>query len=194
MNFDDIINRDYIIEKAKNINTVVFDVDGVLFTGRVFVDRQGESLKERSLIDGQGISLLRAAGFQIGFVTGENSQHNFLEPIIIKMNNLPSCRDGRWKPVSFGLGKQGQQKVDWVEDWLGVECNWLTIACMGDDLSDWHLLKKAHLAVAPCNAEKKIKLMSHYITDRCGGDGAIRDLANILVEARGYNPEELQLR
>lgn len=170
-------------EKAKNIKAVTFDGDGVLFTGRVFFDSKGEKLKERSFVDGQGISLLRASGIRIAFVTAEKS--GFIEELGKKLNTLPSVQNGNWPPVSVFTGLMGDGKIDAINSWLkeaGIE--WSECAHMGDDLSDYEILKKVGLPAAPAQAESVIKDVCVYVADRRGGDGAIRDLANFILEEK----------
>lgn len=181
-------------DKLKNIKAVVFDVDGVLFTGRAFVHPEsGEMLKERSHIDGQGISLLRALGIQIAFVTGEKT--GFLTVICNKFNSLPSVESGKWEKVGCFLGLQGENKVEAIDEWLtSKNISWQECAAMGDDLADFQMLKKSAFASAPAQAEKIIKNIADYVAEREGGNGAVRDLCNLILEAREIDPTALSLR
>src|SRR3989338_10114835 len=181
-------------EMARKIKAVVLDADGVFFTGRVFVDpKRGEVLKERSHIDGQGISLLRAANIRIAFVSGGTP--GFVEMIGDKLNALPSVKEGKWPPVEIFSGPQGKAKVESVDQWLKkVDLSWPECAYMGDDLSDYQILQKVGLAAAPQQAEDVIKKIVHYIAPRRGGDGAIRDLANLSLDAQGIDVMKLSLR
>lgn len=181
-------------EKFKKIKAVVFDADGVLFSGRVFVHPEtGEMLKERSHIDGQGLSLLRSLGVKIAFVTGEKSQ--FLEIVCKKLNSSSSVESGEWDKVAFFLDRQGEKKVEAADKWLSENnIDWQECAAMGDDLADYHLLKKAGVAVAPFQAEKIIKDIAHYITERPGGNGAIRDFCNLVLELKNVDPVYLKLK
>lgn len=174
-------------KKIKKIKAVIFDADGVLFSGRVFVHPEtGEMFKERSHVDGQGISLLRDAGIRIVFVTGEKT--GFLQIICNKMNSLPSVVSGKWPKIDFFMGLQGADKVKAIDEWLQEnKINWQECVAMGDDVADYQILKRAGIAVAPVQAEKIIKGMAHYITEREGGNGAIRDLCNLILEVKGIN-------
>lgn len=181
-------------EKLKNIKAVVFDGDGVFFTGRVFISlEKGEALKERSHIDGQGISLLRAIGIRVALISGEKT--GFLEKIGEKLNSLPSVKEGRWQKIAIFTGPQAEQKVETIENWLSeINVDWSECAAMGDDLADYQLLKKAGVATAPAQAEEIIKGIADYVASRKGGDGAIRDLCNLILEAKNINPVFLNLR
>ncbi|MDD5689331.1 MAG: HAD hydrolase family protein [Caldisericia bacterium] len=181
-------------EKLKKIKAVVFDGDGVFFSGRVFMDSlKGEALKERSYIDGQGISLLRAIGFKIALVSGEKA--GFIKMIGKKLNSLPSVKLGEWSKIGIFTDFQSGQKVEIVENWLKeIGVKWEECAAMGDDIVDYQLLRKVGFAVAPAQAEAVIKEIAHYITPREGGNGAIRDFCNLILETKEINPTSLTLR
>lgn len=178
----------------ENIKAVLFDGDGVFFSGRVFIHSEsGEYLKERSHIDGQGISLLRAAGIHVALVSGETT--GFLEAVGQKLNTLPSVRDGKWPPVAVFTGPQGKDKVAAVDGWLkGIGISWGECAAMGDDVSDLELLKKVGFTAVPRQAEEIVKKIAHYVASREGGNGAIRDLCNLILEAKGIDVTMLDLR
>lgn len=181
-------------KKLKKIKAVILDGDGVFFSGRVLIDpEKGEVLKERSYIDGQGISFLRVSGIRVAFISGEKT--GFLEKAGEKLNSLPSVREGKWIPIAVFTDFQGQQKVDIIQNWLneiGVE--WHECAAMGDDLADYRLLKKVGVAAAPAQAEEVIKRIVHYVTPRKGGNGAIRDFCNLILKAKGIDPITLALK
>ncbi len=181
-------------ERAKKIKAVVLDGDGTFFTGRVLIDpKNGETLKERSHIDGQGISLLRSVGIKIALISGEKT--GFLEVVGKKLNSLPSVVSGAWPPIAIFTGPQGSEKVQSIEIWLAEsKIDWSECAYMGDDLADYEILKKSGLACAPAQAEEIIKKIVHFVSNRNGGDGAIRDMANMILEAKGINPLTLSLR
>ena len=188
------------LERAKRVKAAVFDGDGVVFTGHVFEGMEGGFGKVRSHADGQGISLLRAIGFPVACVTGEGGKSAvFLVKLAEKWNSLPSVREGRWHPVTVFEGAEKEKKVEIVTSWL-AEKN-LTLqecAAMGDDLTDYHLLKAVGgaggLAAAPAQAEEAIKKLALFTASRRGGDGAIRDLANFILEAKGIDATTLSLR
>ncbi|OGZ64140.1 MAG: hypothetical protein A3A98_04135 [Candidatus Staskawiczbacteria bacterium RIFCSPLOWO2_01_FULL_40_39] len=183
-----------IQDKLKEVKAVVFDGDGVFFTGRVFVHPEtGEMLKERSHVDGQGISLLRAIGIKVAFVTGEKT--GFLEAICKKLNSLPSVQNGGWPAIALFTGQQGDNKVKAIDSWLSQNnISWSQTVAMGDDITDYQLLQKAGIVAAPAQAEEVIKNIADYVTLRKGGDGAIRDLCNTILEARNIDLISLKKR
>ncbi len=181
-------------EKLKKIKAMVFDGDGVFFSGRVFISpEKGEALKERSHIDGQGISLLRAAGIRIALISGEKT--GFLEAIGKKLNSLPSVKEEKWPEIAIFTGPQGEEKVQTIQNWLNeIGLNWQECAAMGDDLADYQLLKKVGVAAVPSQAEAAVKKIAHYIAPRQGGNGAIRDFCNLILEAKEIDFRSLDLR
>lgn len=181
-------------EKLKKIKAVVFDGDGVFFSGRVFVSPdKGEVLKERSHIDGQGISLLRGAEIRVAVISGEKT--GFLEKIGEKLNSLPSVKSGEWPAMGIFTGHQGGEKVDIIANWLKeIGVDWSECAAMGDDLADYELLKKVGLSAAPSQAEKFIKDNVDFVAPREGGNGAIRDLCDLILKVKGIDLQNLKLR
>ena len=181
-------------KKLQKIKAMIIDLDGVFFTGQVFVNpEKGEFLKERSYTDGQGLSLLRTIGIRIAFVTGETT--DFVEKIGEKFNSLPSVKNGTWPKIDIYEGHVGLGKVEVAEKWLKViDVSWEECAFMGDDVSDYQLLQKVGLAAAPAQAEEVVKKIAHFISQRKGGKGAIRDFCNAVLEARGIDPTSLVIQ
>lgn len=181
-------------DRLIRVKAVIFDGDGVLFTGRVFTDpERGELLKERSHIDGQGISLLRSSGVKVAFVSSEAT--GFLESLGKKMNDLPSVKSGAWPPVLIATGQQGKDKITAVEKWVNDSgFSWQECAAMGDDLSDYQLMEKVGLAACPANAQVIVRARAHFVAEHNGGDGAVRDLANAIISAKGLDPTRLALK
>lgn len=181
-------------EKLKKIKAVVFDGDGVFFSGQVFISPEtGEALKIRSHIDGQGISFLRASGIRIALVSGEKT--GFVEQIEKKLNSLPSVANGKWDKITVFAGPQGRGKVEYIGNWLeGMGFEWGECAAMGDDLADLELLKRVGVAAVPAQAEKIVKDIADFIAPREGGAGAIRDFCNLILEGKNIDPRSLDLR
>ncbi|MBI2098124.1 MAG: hypothetical protein HYT49_00465 [Candidatus Wildermuthbacteria bacterium] len=187
---------------ACEIDAVVFDVDGVLFPTEVtegFYDAAGNPvrIKTRSYTDGQGVSLLRAIGIRVAFVTNEKDDHaRAVAGVVEKWNTLPSSEktigDGGWPKVSLYTGMGGDKKVVAAELFLQeFGGSFERCAMMGDDLVDVPLLRRVALRAAPAQAEKVVRDLCHFVAERAGGKGAIRDFANFVLEARGIDPTAL---
>ncbi|MEX0931911.1 MAG: HAD hydrolase family protein [Candidatus Paceibacterota bacterium] len=178
-------------EKIKNLKAVVFDSYGVFFSEVVSIrPKEGEYTATRSHIDGQGISLIRSAGLLVALVSTEKL--GLMDSFGVKLNNLPSVLNGDWKPLGVFTGDKAKNKTEAIEGWLSENgISWDECAYMGDDVGDAEIMKKVGIAVAPQQAETVIKDIAHVVTDRRGGDGAIRDFCNILLEVKGVDPLSL---
>lgn len=183
-----------LAEKLQKLKAVIFDLDGVFFSGQVLVHpKDGEMLKSRSFVDGQGISFLRALGIRIAFITGEST--GFADRIGEKLNNLPSVKDGSWHRVDVFAGHVGKNKVRAAQEWLdSIGVDFSECAHMGDDVADCALLRSVGFPAAPAQAEEAVKKIAIWHSARDGGKGAVRDFCDALLEARGIDPESLAIQ
>ncbi|MBI2062836.1 MAG: HAD hydrolase family protein [Candidatus Yanofskybacteria bacterium] len=178
---------------AKIILAVFFDVDGVFTDNRV-LEGAPYKAKWRSYYDGQGVSLLRAIGLHVCLITNEKGDSaKGIVDVVEKWNNLPSSQkifgDGGWHHVRLYTGMGGTKKVIAAEEWLKeIGVTFDRCAFMGDDLVDVPLLQKVALAAAPISADPAIKKIVHFISERPGGYGALRDFVNFILNCRGINP------
>lgn len=185
-----------IEEKLKRIKVLFLDADGVLFSGheyRSVIEGKGVILKSRSHLDGQGISFIREMGISVVFVSGEGEP---LGSVIEKMNQLPSAISGRWKKVQvFEKRNSKGDKVKAIRDFLSAEnISVSDVAYMGDDVNDFEPIsvinREGGLTISPVNATRRIAPITQIKTLAKGGDGAIRELAHIIIDARGLNELE----
>lgn len=173
---------------AKKIKVFFCDSDGVMFPNTVLMGAPFKA-KYRSYYDGQGTSLLRAIGVRIVFITNEKGESaTAIRETIEKLNSLPSSKpqkpDG-WEPVVLYEGRGGTKKLDTAKEFLaetGLSLD--EAAYMGDDLVDVPLLQAVALPAAPAQAEKAVRDICLFVAQREGGAGAIRDFANMVLEAR----------
>lgn len=185
---------------AQELKAVMLDVDGVVFDNTVFMgDPEGARLKRRCYYDGQGISLLRGIGMRVAFITNESdADARAVSELVEKLNGTPSSqsasRPDGWPPIALFTGKGGHKKLETAVAWLAeIGMSLEEAAYMGDDLVDLPLLDAVAFAAAPAQAERCIRDRVMYVTDRPGGAGAVRDLANFIMEARGIDPATLPL-
>lgn len=183
-----------IQERLQSIKGLILDGDGVWFTGKEhrLVLPSGESvvMKSRHFHDAQGLSFLRALGIRAVFATGEGQP---LESIVKKINDLPSVRSGDWQPVDLFTGELGMGgKVASLETWLEKNgLSWEDCAYIGDDRTDLEAMRLAGLAVAPANAQRVIKKIADISLHAAGGEGAIREFAEMVLDARGVDEATL---
>ena len=160
---------------AKNIKVLIFDVDGVLTDGQIFVipgpDGKGIEAKGFAAHDGLGISLGRLGGLRIGIITKRNSQ-----TVAIRANDL-----------KLEFVYQGQaHKMNAIEDILAKTGYTIDqLAYVGDDIIDLPVMRQCGLAIATANARQQVKDVAHYITPNPGGQGAGRDAIDFILTAQG---------
>lgn len=159
-----------VFARAAKIRLACFDVDGTLTDGRLHLDDNGGEAKSFHVQDGQGLALLRRCGIAVAFVTA-------------RAGNVAERRGAELgAEVHVGV-KDKRACVDGIRARLGVSAD--EVAFMGDDLADLAALAAAGLAVAPANAHPWIAERVHWRTQARGGEGAARELCDLLLTAQG---------
>jgi len=153
------------------LKAAIFDVDGVLTDGRIYIGPDGEGFKAFSTLDGQGLKLLDQAG---------------IVPIIITGRDSPAVRrrvaDLGLKHAVYGA-KEKLAVAQPLLDQLGLQ--WPEVAAMGDDWPDLPLMVRAGFACAPANAHAEAKARAQHVTQAVGGHGAVRECCDLLLLASG---------
>jgi 3-deoxy-D-manno-octulosonate 8-phosphate phosphatase (KDO 8-P phosphatase) len=160
------------------MRAAIFDVDGVLTDGRLYIGEHGETVKAFSTLDGHGLKLLQQAGITPIIITGRDSK-----AVRRRVADL-----GLQHAVFGAHDKLAAAQVQFAA--LGLA--WPEVAVMGDDWPDLALLTRAGLACAPANAHAEVKAVSHHITQAVGGHGAARELCDLLLVASGRYASLLQ--
>lgn len=162
-------------ERARAIRLVVFDVDGVMTDGGVYwgmVDGRPVELKRFEITDGLGIHLLQRAGLEVAIVTGRASP---LVRLRAEELGVVECHEA---PGGFKLPLVERLRAE-----RGLA--WREIAVLADDLADMPLLRRAGLAAAVANAVPDVRAVAHWVGQRRGGQGAVREFAEALLRAQG---------
>ncbi len=156
--------------RAAKVKLLLMDCDGVLTDGKIYFNERGEETKAFNVKDGQGIVSLHRAGIMTGIITGR----------------VFKALEVRAEELGIRFLRQGcDDKVIEFENLLadaGVTSE--ETAYVGDDLPDLGLLKKAGFAIAVADAVPDVLDDVHYVTDRNGGEGAIREIADLILIAR----------
>jgi 3-deoxy-D-manno-octulosonate 8-phosphate phosphatase (KDO 8-P phosphatase) len=163
---------DSIKDKLKNVNLLLLDVDGVLTDGSIIYHHDGTETKIFNVKDGLGIRLLMDAGIQTGIVTGRSS--NAL---------LHRCRNLGIKHIFDGI-KDKASVINKISEQTGVSSG--QTAFMGDDLPDLPLMRRVGLAAATADAHETVKKHAHIITSLKGGYGAVREICEAILKAKGF--------
>jgi 3-deoxy-D-manno-octulosonate 8-phosphate phosphatase (KDO 8-P phosphatase) len=159
------------IRAAARVRLLVLDVDGVLTDGRLYYGARGEALKVFHVRDGLGLKRLAAAGIRVAVISGRRSGMT-----------AHRCRE-------LGIPHLFQG----IEDKLGAfqrMCARLGLAagdcaCVGDDVPDVPLMREVGLAFAVADAHPQARKAAHVVTSLAGGKGAVREVCDYLLEARG---------
>ncbi|MEO8835201.1 MAG: HAD hydrolase family protein [Caldimonas sp.] len=160
------------------IAAAIFDVDGVLTDGRVYIGEGGETFKAFSTLDGQGMKLLGAARIVPIVVTGRDSPG-----VRRRMADLGIAH------AAFGAADKMAAAAALV-DALGL--GWERVAAIGDDWPDLPILRRAAFACAPPGAHAEVKAAAHYTTQARAGHGAAREFCDLLLVASGRYAELLR--
>ena len=160
------------------LKAAIFDVDGVLTDGRIYVGEEGETVKAFSTLDGHGLKLLALAG---------------IEPVVITGRDSAAVRrrvaDLGLRHAAYGAHDKLAAATTLLAT-LGL--TWAEMAAMGDDWPDLPLLTRAAFACAPANAHIEVKAVAHHVTAATGGHGAAREFCDLLLTASGRYAALLQ--
>lgn len=158
--------------EAAGIRAAIFDVDGVLTDGTLYISEAGETLKAFHALDGHGLKLLAQAG---------------ITPIVITGRDSPAVRR-RLKDLGVSHAVFGaHDKLAAAEPLLAsLGLSWEAVAVMGDDWPDLPLLLRAGLALAPANAHPEVRAVAHHVSALRGGQGAARECCDLLLWATGH--------
>jgi 3-deoxy-D-manno-octulosonate 8-phosphate phosphatase (KDO 8-P phosphatase) len=156
---------------AQGVRVALFDVDGCLTDGRIYIGEQGESFKAFSTLDGHGIKLLAAGGIRPVVITGRDS------PAVRRR-----CADLGITDAVFGV----HDKLAAAQTLLdGLGLSWAELAVIGDDWPDLPLLTRCAFACAPAGAHVEVRAVVHHVTRQPGGYGAAREFCDLLLVAGG---------
>lgn len=157
-------------QRAAAIKLCLFDVDGVLTDGRLFFNNGGDEFKSFNTLDGQGIKMLQASGVDVGIITGRTSDLVARRANDLGIKWLIQGREDKFAALQEILA---QKPVELSE-----------IAFVGDDLPDLRVISRVGLGIAVANAAPFVKEHSHHITERKGGEGAAREVVELIMAAQ----------
>jgi len=161
---------DAVIAAAKKIKLLLL-VDGVLTDGRLYYGNSGEEMKAFNIQDGLGIKLLHRGDIQVGIITGRVSALLQRRADELSINPVVQGREDKLTALNELL-----QTLDVQMD---------EIAFMGDDLPDLAVIRRVGLGITPANGSSTLAQQAHWQTSKQGGQGAVREAAEMILEAQG---------
>ncbi|MDT7041265.1 HAD-IIIA family hydrolase [Candidatus Nitronereus thalassa] len=154
----------------RKIRLIATDVDGVLTDGGMYYSDSGQQIKKFNVWDGMGLALLGRAGLIVGIITTEKTK---LVAERAKKLQITEVHQGIWDKLGV-LEEMGQR--------YGVTLN--EMAFIGDDINDVEALKGVGFSASPANARPEIQKIVHYVCKAKGGEGAVRELADLILSAQ----------
>ncbi|MEK7653933.1 MAG: HAD-IIIA family hydrolase [Patescibacteria group bacterium] len=164
-------------EKFSRIKLLATDFDGVMTDGLVYVDQDGKETVRCSRKDGMGVELLKKHGVTVGVLSKETN------PVVTARCN--KLKIPVWQGIATGEGKLEILQRIMKEQNLSVE----NVAYIGDDVNDLPSLKFAGLAITVADGHQLVKNIAHYTTSATGGHHAVREIADLILSAKGINLE-----
>ena len=153
------------------MKAAIFDVDGVLTDGRLYIGEHGETVKAFSTLDGHGLKLLAQGG---------------IVPLVVTGRDSPAVRrrvtDLGLQHAAYGAHDKAAA-ADGLLASLGID--WADTAAIGDDWPDLPVFARAGFACAPANAHAEVKARAAHVTSAPGGHGAAREFCDLLLMASG---------
>jgi YrbI family 3-deoxy-D-manno-octulosonate 8-phosphate phosphatase len=152
------------------VRLLCVDVDGVLTDAGMYYGPDGEVLKKFNTRDGMGLARVREAGVAVAIISGEDSAIVHARATKLKIDDVFSGAADKRLAIDQLCARHG----------LGMD----EVAFIGDDLNDLPALESVGLACAVADAAEPVKAVAHYVTERRGGDGAVREVCELLIAAR----------
>jgi len=156
--------------RAARVRLMIFDIDGVLTDGGLLFTGAGDTMKAFNSLDGHGAKLLREAGIDTAIITGRRSETVAVRAKELKITHL-------WQGVE-------DKRVAFAE--LLAQTGIAPEACgyMGDDWPDLGVMLQCGFAAAPANAHPDVLSRAHWVSDKVGGHGAVREVTDLILRAQ----------
>lgn len=161
-----------ILDQFRKITTFVFDVDGVLTDGTIYVFDNGEQVRAMNIKDGFALQLAIKKGYKILVISGGNS------PAVISRLNKLGITD-----IFMGALDKRAVLLQFMKE---KEIDAREVLFMGDDIPDYMAMQEAGLKCAPADAAPELKKIAAYISEKRGGRGCVRDVIERVLKLNGH--------
>ncbi len=167
-----------LIALAREVKLAVFDVDGVLTDGSLYLGENGNEYKAFNVRDGLGLVMLRDSGCELAVITARSSTIVADRMQSLGINHVYQGQDDK-RVALLGL----MEKLDIQPS---------QVMYLGDDLIDLPAMKKVGLPIAVADAHARVKEMAAAVTEANGGRGAAREVCEFIMQAQGTFADRLQ--
>ncbi|MBM4168897.1 MAG: HAD-IIIA family hydrolase [Ignavibacteria bacterium] len=159
-------------QNLKRIRLLLLDVDGVLTDGGIYLSGDGDEMKKFNIRDGYGIAKIQRAGVAVGIITGRTS------PLVKR------------RAEELGIRELHQGVEDKMETYRRLKQKYdledASIAYIGDDEPDLDILRIVGFSAAPLDAAEPVRKAVHYVCAVKGGEGAVREVIDLILESRAH--------
>jgi 3-deoxy-D-manno-octulosonate 8-phosphate phosphatase (KDO 8-P phosphatase) len=166
------LSDEELARRSRDLDWLLFDVDGVLTDGLLVYGPDGEGWKVFDVRDGLGLKLAQEAGLKTGILTGRGN----------------AALEARAREIGFDALIQGRHDKDAAFNEFLAQHGAVPerVAYMGDDLLDLPVLRRCGLAFAPADAVADVRERVHRVVSKPGGRGAVREMCELILRARGH--------
>jgi 3-deoxy-D-manno-octulosonate 8-phosphate phosphatase (KDO 8-P phosphatase) len=165
-------------EKLKGVTTFIFDYDGVMTDGKVYLLNKGDALRTGHVRDGYAMQYAVKMGYRVVIISGGKAEG------VYKRFSVLTVKD-----VFMGVG----DKLEIFRNYIGEnDLKNEEILFMGDDIPDFLLMKEAGISACPADAAEEIKSVADYISPINGGEGCVRDIIEQTLKIQGKWFDEKQ--
>ncbi len=163
-----------VFERAKRVRYLLLDVDGVMTNGVVLLSESGEETVGFSIYDGLGLSLWKKAGLGVGFISGRTSMAVARRAVELGVEECYLGISNKIETYCEILIKHALKDAE--------------VAYVGDDVIDLSILRRVGFSVTVPNAVDAVRKEAHWVTQKRGGEGAVRELIDAILLVQGKSP------
>ncbi len=164
-------------KRIQAIRLIAFDVDGILTDGGLYLTDSGEEFKRFNSLDGHGLKMLKATGVEIAIITGRTSRCVELRAKNLGITRLYQGVEDKWGAMQALLAEVNIQPE--------------AAAFMGDDVVDLPVMRRVGFSITVPNSPQLVRDHAHYLTQREGGNGAVREACELIMSAQGTLDKQL---
>ena len=158
-------------DKLHAINTFIFDFDGVLSDGKIYVQHDGEQVRATNVKDGYALQYALRKGYHVAVISG-----GYAESMRLRYKDFPSME----------MFLKVRDKVEMFHQYLAQhQLQPENVLVMGDDIPDYKMMLLAGVKSCPADAAEEIKGIADYVSPRPGGNGAVRDIIEQVLKLHG---------